>query len=62
MTNISERLRSIRIHEVGQGLPELCEEAARTIEKLRADLLLMKQAADYLGAGHTNSVKWEHDT
>jgi|APGre2960657373_1045057.scaffolds.fasta_scaffold76852_3 hypothetical protein len=62
MTNITERLRSIHIHQVGQGLPELCEEAARTIEKLRADLLLMKEAADYLGAGQTTSVKWEHDT
>ena len=62
MTNITERLRSIHIHQVGQGLPELCEEAARTIEKLQDDLLLMKEAAEYLGAGQTISVKWEHDT
>jgi hypothetical protein len=59
-TTITERLRSYHLIAVGQGLPELCEEAAREIERLRQDNLLLKQATEYLG--QTNSTTWEHDT
>jgi hypothetical protein len=41
-------------------LPELCEEAAREIERLREENILYQQAAEFL-SGNKNAT-WEHDT
>jgi hypothetical protein len=59
-TPITERLRSRHLLTIGQGLPELCEEAAREIERLKQDNVLLKQATEYLG--QTTTATWEHDT
>jgi hypothetical protein len=60
-TPITERLRSKGLVSVGNGVPELCEEAARLIEKLASDVALYKQASQYL-AGPGESADWENDT
>jgi hypothetical protein len=61
VTPITERLRSKHLVAIGNGVPELCEEAARLIEKLASDVTLYKQASEYL-AGGRHSADWTHDT
>lgn len=60
-TPITERLRSRHLVTIGNGIPELCEEAARAIEKLTKDVLLYKEASEYL-AGPGQSTNWSNDT
>lgn len=60
-TPLTERLRSNHLVAIGNGVPELCEEAARHIEKLTNDVLLYKQASEYL-AGPIKSANWSNDT
>lgn len=60
MTGIVERLRQQR-HFVADGLPELLEDAAREIERLRDERETYRQASEYLGVG-SPSVSWSDDT
>ena len=59
-TPLTDRLRSTHLMVIGQGLPELCEEAAREIERLREENILYRQAAEFL-SGNKNAT-WENDT
>jgi hypothetical protein len=60
MANIIERLRSTHHHTIGSGVPELCEEAAREIERLKEAVNLYQQASEYL-AGKPISLSWDND-
>lgn len=63
ITPLVERLRSRSLIEAGNGIPELCEEAARHIEHLTEKVTLLTQQVEYLGAGaSTRSATWQNDT
>ncbi len=60
MSSIVERLRATHIRTYGSGIPELCEEAARTIEHLKNEVITYQQAATYLSGAAVTS-NWEND-
>jgi len=65
MAEIVERLRSRHLFAIGNGVPELCEEAAREIEDLRKKLVLFQQASEYLSGNprpYASVADWDNDT
>lgn len=60
-TPLIERLRKTRLTTLGTGVPELCEEAAREIERLSSQIAEQLCEIDYL-RGTVSASTWENDT